>query len=109
MNDLTEAQIKVLEVLRKEKEDLHDRVLGPGYIGAEIWGQPYRKPQAYARIAGKVLIALRKKGLADWRSEICLHPDPQYGWTITFDGLKALKEINHEKAREKEGLEEETA
>lgn len=102
---LTDAQVKVLEVLRKEKEDLHDRVLGPGGIGAEIWGQPYRKPQAYARIAGKVLNALRKKGLADWRSEVCLHPDPQYGWMITFNGLKAMEEING-KAREEKGNKE---
>lgn len=94
---LTEAQIKVLRVLHEEKMELHDRVLGPGYIGAEIWGTPHRKPQAYARTAGKILNALRKKNLVDWRSEE--FPTRDYGWVITFDGLKALKEIDHGKEK----------
>jgi hypothetical protein len=101
---LTEAQVKVLRILYEEKVDLHDRVLGPGYIGARIWGKSYRKPQAYARTAGRVLNALREKGLADWRSEITVLAEPDYGWTITFEGKKIMEEIDgKEKGKESGG------
>jgi hypothetical protein len=42
------------------------RPLRPGYIGAGVWGgsHVFRKPQSYARAAGKILKSLEKKGYA---------------------------------------------
>lgn len=83
--NLSEAQRKVLLIL-------DDRPAGPGYIGNMIWGNGYRKPQAYARTAGKVLNALREKSLAIW------YPGERgansgWGWVLTDAGTRMAKSL----------------
>jgi hypothetical protein len=60
----TPGQMKVLKYLVEHEEKTgHRDGHSPGSIGVEIWGDGYRKPQAYARTAGKVLNTLSKNGL----------------------------------------------
>ena len=83
---LSEAQHKVLLVL--------DNIpAGPGYIGNRVWGNGYRKPQSYARTAGKVLNALREKFLVIWFPGSAGMLE---GWILTRAGARVkagLKEV----------------
>lgn len=88
---LTPGQMKVLRFLVKDEEHFGSkRVLGPGCIGIEIWGKgKHRDPQAYARVAGKVLRALEKKGFV--RHELRLG---YLGWQLSYKGKKAYEATN---------------
>jgi len=99
--NLSEAQIKVLGVLYDDSMKF-DRQLGPGYIGDTVWGKN-RKPQAYARTAGKVLNALQEKRLVSYSVvNYGFHKD--WGWSITSEGIKKFEEIERaEKAKDKKG------
>lgn len=77
---LSKAQRSVLLVL-------DDQPSGPGYIGNMVWGNGYRKPQSYARTAGKVLNALRAKGLAEWGG------GNDWGWVLTMAGEKLAESL----------------
>jgi hypothetical protein len=83
---VTDIERRMLRELAK----LDGQPSGPGSLGATLWGEQNegsRKPQAFARGAGKVLNRLRRRGQVDWvrRAE-------SWGWIITAVGREALAE-----------------
>ena len=66
------------------------RASRPGNLGIEIWSRkpdtPHRKPQHYARSAGKALRSLERRGYAECRSD----RGGEFGWMITAAGLAAI-------------------
>lgn len=52
---MTEIETRVLSLLKKGPRTCTE-------VGSELWGTEYRKPQSYARPAGKVLARLVKAG-----------------------------------------------
>jgi hypothetical protein len=84
---LTVIQRRALEFL-----DGRDCLVGPGTVGGHLWENPYKRPpQAFARPAGKILNALRAKGLADWITEERSSGWKSWGWKITEAGRVMLK------------------
>ena len=93
--ELTEAQKKVLLHMAQYKDTM---LLGPGGIGAGALAKPdsvQRKPQAYARVAGKVLNALQKKGLVGYVTDRDLIYDlpGDWGWQLSVAGRALVKEL----------------
>lgn len=84
---LTEAQRKILAATPADGAPV-----GPGWVGYQVWGKPWRQRQAYARPAGKILRQLESLGLVVWG-----HPAPgadsiSWGWLLTGKGQQLLKE-----------------
>lgn len=85
---LSVAKRKVLDVLARNSE----RLLGPGYVGDEVWG-PEQPTHAgsncsapFARVAGKMLTSLKALGYAEY---VAVHRDGRaqdWGWRITPAG-----------------------
>ena len=79
---MTLADERALEVLRRE----NGRLVGPGYVGSELWGERQRGGNCscpWARPAGKVLKRLERAGLAEW-----VHEGSSWGWRVTEKGKK---------------------
>ena len=58
LNDLTENQRRALEVM--ENSSFH---CSASWVGSEVYGKSYRKPQAYSRPGYNLLVSLEKLGL----------------------------------------------
>lgn len=86
---MTPGQMKVLKfMLDHEEMTGHREGFNPGYVGQGIWGKgKYRKPQAYARIAGKIFNALKTHGLVDYVMQ-----NEFLRWRITETGVRFYRE-----------------
>ena len=78
------------DIERRMLEELRDRdgaPIGPGYLGTQLWDNAnQRKPQAFARPAGRVLNRLKRQGYAAW-----IQTETGWGWIITSAGERALE------------------
>lgn len=93
---LSEAQKKVLRYMRRFHETI---LLGPGTVGMDALASEesrrFRKPQAFARVGGKVLNALKKKSLVEYVVDRCLldNRHDYWGWRLTLRGRRAAEEL----------------
>lgn len=83
---LTDAQRKILAAV-----PVDGMPPGAGFIGQRVYGHraPWRKAQAWARTAGRILNQLRDLGLVRWGNR---RPGWTTGWLITGKGRKILNE-----------------
>lgn len=103
-DEFTDAERRVLTVLARFGSN---RLLGPGTIGGQIWGSPHRKPQDYARTAGRILNRLRDRGLVEWTSFRGFEGEAQdWGWRLSARGRETFgKEVERmDLARMKEAV-----
>ena len=83
--------VKLSEAQRRMMLILDDEGAGPGHLGEKLWGNGYRNSQSYARPAGSVLHALRRKGLAQWGADHETNYYSRWGWRLTVAGKRWRK------------------
>ena len=84
---LTDAQEGMLRLVAECPETASN-------LGARLWGTKFRKPQSYARPAGKLLHYLRRLNLA-----MFYYVGPRTIWRATYGGRQWLAKYPNEKGR----------
>lgn len=83
MDKLTPFELKTLQATTTKPQP-------PSKIGEKVWWLQGHKTQGLARMAGKFLSRLQKKGLVKWVESA----NGNYYWGLTEKGIKFLKEAN---------------
>jgi hypothetical protein len=92
LHAFTESDARALRLL--VKLTANGSLVRPGYFGTEFWAESksakHRRPQHFARAAGRLLNRLKKAGMAEWTASGQGQIE-DWGWRATAEGKCAVE------------------